>query len=95
VVALQPDSSSASWAVVVVRQRDVGTPAAVNQADQLTLDQIMAIGQRMLQPDFGTTSLKINPRYGVWDPVAMNVAPSEATTTGVVLPLRGPGQPQQ
>jgi hypothetical protein len=95
VIALQPNSDSATWAVVVVRQRDVGTPVAVTQADQLTLDQITAIGQRMLQPEFGTTSLKINPRYGVWDPVAMNVAPSEATTTGVVLPFRVAAQPQQ
>jgi hypothetical protein len=94
VIALQPNSGSATWAVVVVRQRDIGTPVAVNQADQLTLDQVTAIGQRMLQPEFGTTSLKINPRYGVWDPVAMNVAPSEATTMGVVLPFRVAGQPQ-
>jgi hypothetical protein len=95
VVAFQPDPSQATWVVVIVRDRIIGAPAAVDQATQPTSDQLTAIGQRLLEPDLDAASLKINPRYGVWDKVAMNVAPSEAMTTGVVLPVRGAVQSQQ
>jgi hypothetical protein len=93
VIAFQPSPTDPTWVVVVVRNRTVGAPIAVDQAAQPTPDQLTAIGQRLLQPDFSTTTLKINPRYGVWDLVDMNVAPSEATTKGVVLPVHGAAQP--
>jgi hypothetical protein len=93
VVAFQPSSGDAGWVVVVVRDRTIGAPVTVTDATQPTPDQLGAIGQRLLQPDIDTTSLKINPRYGVWDPVALNLAPSEATTTGIVLPMAGAPKP--
>jgi hypothetical protein len=94
VIAFQPSPADATWLVVVVRNRVAGAPVVVNQATQPTPDQLAAIGQRLLQPDIDAASPKINPRYGVWDPVALNLAPSAATTTGIVLPLRGTPRPQ-
>jgi hypothetical protein len=93
VIAFQPSPDDATWLVVVVRARTVGAPVPVAGATQPTPDQLSTIGQRLLQPDISATSLKINPRYGVWDPVALNLAPSEAVTTGIVLPMAGPSRP--
>jgi hypothetical protein len=86
VFAFQPSPTDATWVVVVVRDRVVGPPITVEQDTQPTPDQLAAVGQRLLQPDLTAASPKINPRYGVWDPIALNLAPSEATTLGIALP---------
>jgi len=85
VFAFQPSPTDATWVVVVVRDRTIGPPITVEQDTQPTPDQLAAVGQRLLQPDLTAASPKINPRYGVWDPIALNLAPSEATTLGLAL----------
>jgi hypothetical protein len=54
---------------------------------------LVGIGQRLLEPYVDEAGLKINPRYGVWDPVAMDLAASAAETTGLVLSVKGVAQP--
>jgi SurA N-terminal domain len=93
VVAFQPSSEDATWAVVVVRKRDLATPQAADQSAQPTSSQLATLGQRLLQPRFDQADLKINPRYGVWDPTALNLAPSAAETTGLILSVKGSAQP--
>lgn len=93
VIAFQPSTEQAAWIVAVIRQRDASTPQAVDQASQPTESQLVAIGQRLLQPYVDDAGLKLNPRYGVWDPVAMDVAASDAETTGAVVSVKGSTQP--
>ncbi|MDQ0379151.1 hypothetical protein [Amycolatopsis thermophila] len=93
VVAFQPSQEQEVWIVAIVRQRDLTTPAVTDQAAQPTGLQLAGIGQRLLQPDIDQAGVRVNPRYGVWDPVAMNLAPSSAETAGVVLPVKGAAQP--
>jgi hypothetical protein len=93
VVAFQPSSQDAGWAIVVVRRRDLSTPQPTGQSAEPTAGQLAALGQRLLQPRFDQAGLKINPRYGVWDPAALNLAPSAAETTGLVLSVKGSTQP--
>ncbi|WP_243770029.1 hypothetical protein [Amycolatopsis acidicola] len=93
VVAFQPSSQYATWVVGVVRARDLSTPQSVDNTSEPTANQLVAIGARLLQPYVDASGAKINPRYGVWDPVAMNVAASEAETTGLVLSTKGSTQP--
>lgn len=93
VIAFQPSTEQAAWIVAVIRQRDLSTPQSVDQAAEPTASQLVAIGQRLLQPYVDETGLKINPRYGVWDPVAMDVAASAAETTGAVVAVKGSAQP--
>jgi hypothetical protein len=93
VIAFQPSTQQTAWIVAVVRQRDLSTPQSVDQATVPTPSQLVAVGQRLLQPYVDQAGLKINPRYGVWDPVAMNVAPSAAETTGIVVSVKGSAQP--
>lgn len=93
VVAFQPSVQDGTWIVAVVRARDLRTPQAVDSASEPTASELVAIGARLLQPFVDESGMKINPRYGVWDPVAMDVAPSAAETTGLVLSVKGSAQP--
>lgn len=93
VIAFQPSQEQAAWIVAVVRQRDLTTPQSVDQAAEPSASQLVAIGQRLLQPYADGIGLKVNPRYGVWDPVGMDVAPNAASTAGLVVPVKGSTQP--
>ncbi len=84
------------WYVFVVRTR--GTDKAVpadQEAQKPTDEQLTAIGTRLLQPYVGPSGLRVNPRYGVWDVVSMNLATNQDATQGTVLPLRGAAPAQQ
>ncbi|HET6501110.1 MAG TPA: hypothetical protein VFG87_10145 [Amycolatopsis sp.] len=89
VVTFQPDPSQALWVVAVIRQHTVNAAVPAGQSVQPTAGQLASIGTRLLQPDVDTAGVRINPRYGVWDPVAMDLAPSAAETSGIVLPVKG------
>ncbi|WP_244180262.1 hypothetical protein [Amycolatopsis pretoriensis] len=84
------------WYVFVVRSR--GTDKAVpadQEAQKPTDQQLTSIGTRLLQPYLTDAGLRVNPRYGVWDVVAMNLAPNSAATQGTVVPMRGAAPAQQ
>ncbi|MPZ85722.1 MAG: hypothetical protein GEV28_37235 [Actinophytocola sp.] len=86
VVAFQPSADQAFWVVGLIRSRETDATGQATQPPQVSADQIVAIGRRLLQPTADRSDIRISPRYGVWDPSAMGVAPSEAETAGVVLP---------
>jgi hypothetical protein len=84
------------WYVFVLRSR--GTDKAVpadQEAQKPTAEQLTAIGTRLLQPYLGQSGLRVNPRYGMWDVVSMNLATNQDATKGIVLPLRGAAPAQQ
>jgi len=91
VVAYQPTPATAPtyWLIAVVKQRSTGTPVATDQVPPPTAAQLTAIGVRMLQPYLGDVSFKINPRYGVWDVVGMDLAPTANDLKGIVVPVHG------
>lgn len=86
VVAFEPSPGQAFWVVGLIRSRETDEPVEAAQPPQISADQLVAIGRRMLQPLADETEIRVSPRYGVWDPSAMGVAPSESETVGVVLP---------
>ncbi|HWD01854.1 MAG TPA: hypothetical protein VG674_05260 [Amycolatopsis sp.] len=96
VIAFQPNPSGApaGWIVAVIKDRSTTKPVSTDQAQQPTPDQIGPIGVRMLQPYVADVDYKINPRYGVWDPVGMDLAANANSLQGVVLPVRGPAPAQ-
>ncbi len=89
VIAFQPNPASAPtwWVTAVVKQRSTASRVATDQVQQPTAAQLGAIGVRMLQSYMGDVSFKINPRYGVWDPVGMDLAPTANEVQGVVVPV--------
>ncbi|MEV5719426.1 hypothetical protein AB0L41_36545 [Amycolatopsis mediterranei] len=87
---------SADWFVFVIRARGTDKAVPADQEAQKPTDaQLTAIGTRLLQPYLGQSGLRVNPRYGVWDLVGMNLVPNSDATQGVVLPIRGAATAQQ
>jgi hypothetical protein len=87
VVAYQPDPQQATWNVFRVTDRRTdarpgGAPAT------LSLQQLYLIGQRTLQPIADDLSVRVNPRYGVWDQVSLRVVPANQTAGLVLAPDR-------
>jgi hypothetical protein len=89
VAAFQPSPQQPLWVVVVMRERTADKPVASDQATQPSAQQLAKVGVRLLQPYLDQVDLKVNPRYGVWDVVEMNLAANEASKKGIVLPVHG------
>jgi hypothetical protein len=77
-----------SWVVLRVTDRRTDPNADPGAAASLGESDLAAIGQRLLQPLAEEVGVRVNPRYGVWDPVSMSVVP-EDQESGAVLPLMG------
>jgi hypothetical protein len=87
--------AGARWLVALVRQRDVnGTPSEqeVPFASQVTPQWLHSVGQQLVSPLAAELGVRISPRYGVWDELAVGVAPNEAEKAGIVLPAANPRQ---
>ncbi len=87
VVAYQPDPQQSTWNVFrVTARRTDGRPAGAPAT--LSLQQLYLIGQRTLQPIADDLQVRVNPRYGVWDQVALRVVPADQTAGLVLAPGR-------
>ncbi|OXM65520.1 hypothetical protein CF165_23130 [Amycolatopsis vastitatis] len=95
VVVMPYPGEGNAWLVAVIRQRTDDKPVATEKAPELDASTKTAIGMRQLQPLFDQLGVRINKRYGVWDAVAMNVAPSADASQGTVVPPGGSGRTQQ
>jgi hypothetical protein len=94
VLAFAPEQSDQTqWIVAVVHDRhvDPATPANDGSANTQQQDpQLLAqVGLRVLAPLADELGVRVSPRYGVWDPVGMEVAPSEGETQGIQLSAPG------
>jgi hypothetical protein len=88
VVVFQPSAEQELWVVGVILERseNATVPAESQQeVPEVTADQLVPIGERLLQPLAEESGITISPRYGVWDPSAMGVAPNEDEFAGLVL----------
>jgi len=82
VLVIQPTRSRGSWMVALVRDRTIDASAAGAAAGNVDARLMTQVGLRMLQPVAADLGVKINPRYGVWDATAMDIAPSEQEVAG-------------
>lgn len=88
-VYFQPSPQQATWIVFKVtgkRSDARSDPAALSQISQ---DQLTAIGQRTLQPIADAMGIRVNPRYGVWDPIALRVVAADQVSGGVLPAIAG------
>lgn len=87
VVAFPVDQSASQWLVAVVRSRteNAKTGTAAVEPNPRVLEQA---GIRQLVPVAADLGVRVNPRYGIWDPVSLAVVPNEDELGGLVLPLR-------
>ncbi|HTK65873.1 MAG TPA: SurA N-terminal domain-containing protein [Pseudonocardia sp.] len=89
VVAAQTSPAPDGWTVLRVTARTTKAPgggdpkaSSVSQLDDSTLDDI---GRRFTQPLAQELGVRVNPRYGVWDPLRLAVL-APGTPAGLVLP---------
>lgn len=81
-------SDQAGWLVTLVRRADSGVPAQEAQfAQDVPEDWRYVLGYHLLGPLANELGLQISPRYGVWDDLAVGVAPNENEKSGVVVPV--------
>lgn len=82
----KPDPQGSTWAAfrVIDRRTDMPSdPAAVSNISQA---ELLAIGQRAVQPAAEQLGIRLNPRYGEWDPVQFRVVPAGQQDGMIILP---------
>jgi hypothetical protein len=85
-----PDPATQPWTVVRVRDRDTAAPPAGGEtlpAELIDATTMFGFGLRAIQPLSVELGVRVNPRYGVWDPTQERVAPTVAEA-GTVAPLQ-------
>jgi hypothetical protein len=85
VVAFQPNPQQASWIVFRVTDRATGGPSSAEALSSISRAQLIAIGQRLMQPVAEEIGVRVNPRYGVWDPIRLRVV-AEDEQSGFIIP---------
>jgi hypothetical protein len=78
------------WLVARVTDRRTDAAADPSAAGSLSESELSAIGERLLQPLAEQVGVRVNPRYGVWDPVSLRVvAPDVAGGEILTAPAVG------
>ncbi|MGH3753094.1 MAG: SurA N-terminal domain-containing protein [Pseudonocardiaceae bacterium] len=90
VVAFQLDDTK-PWLIMVIKNRADRGARPSDQApglDQIDPAVLEAIGLRQLAQVGQDVGVRLSPRYGIWDPVSLEVVATENDTAGFVAPLR-------
>jgi hypothetical protein len=85
VVAFQPNPQQSTWIVARVVDRRTDAPSDPAAVSSISQSQLIAIGERLLQPTADQVGIRVNPRYGVWDPIQLRIV-AEDQQVGSVLP---------
>jgi hypothetical protein len=85
VVTFQPNPQQSTWIVARVVDRRTDAPSDPAAVSSISQTQLVAIGERLLQPTADQVGIRVNPRYGVWDPVQLRIV-AEDQQVGSVLP---------
>jgi hypothetical protein len=90
VVGFQPDDTKPWFIMVVKNHTDRGAQASEHapQLDQIEPSLLEAIGLRQLTAVSNEVGVRLNPRYGLWDPSTLQVVSDQNETGGFVAPLR-------
>jgi hypothetical protein len=85
VVAFQANPGQSQWIVARITDRRTDAPSDPAALSGLSQSQLAAIGKRLVQPMADQVGIRVNPRYGVWDPVQLRIV-AEGQQAGSVLP---------
>lgn len=77
VVAFQPNPRQSTWIVLQVTDRRTDAPSDPQATSSISRSQLIAIGERQLQPTADEVGVRVNPRYGVWDPIQLRVVAAD------------------
>jgi hypothetical protein len=82
VVVLQPSQQQVGWLVALIKERTVEEGTGQPSAEPIDSRLLYWVGLRQLQPIADELGVEVNPRFGVWDSVALAPAPSEDEVVG-------------
>jgi hypothetical protein len=80
--------SQGQWMVALVQRSDIGGVASANDTSalgQASSQDLIFSATEMLSPLAQQLGIRISPRYGIWDPVGMQVVASSGQAVGVEL----------
>lgn len=86
VVVFQPSAQQAGWIVFRVTDRRTDVASPPDALNNLSQQQLVAIGERTLQPVADRVGIVVNPRYGVWDPVQMRIVGADEKAGEILHP---------
>jgi hypothetical protein len=83
--AFEPSPGQGVWLVAhVVDRTQAASPAADGAPAAVDDDTLAAIGARLAQPEAG--EIRLNPRFGVWDEIALQVVPADKRSGEITQP---------
>lgn len=86
VVAFQPNPQQSTWIVFRVTDRRTDEPSDPAAVAAISRTQLTAIGERMVQAGGQELGIRVNPRYGVWDPIELRVVAADQVTGMILTP---------
>ena len=89
VVAFRPDPQQSTWIVFKVADRRTDAPSDPAAVSSISRTQLITIGERLLQPIGAEVGVRVNPRYGVWDPIQLRVVPADQQVGTILPPAAG------
>ena len=89
VVAFRPDPQQSTWIVFKVVDRRTDAPSDPAAVSSISRTQLITIGERLLQPTGAEVGVRVNPRYGVWDPIQLRVVPADQQVGTILPPAAG------
>jgi hypothetical protein len=84
------DGGEGQWLVFHVVDRRTDRPSDPAAIGSISQSQLASIGQRVVQPDGEALGIRVNPRYGAWDPVQSLVVPEGQQGGEIILPPAPP-----
>jgi hypothetical protein len=89
---LRAPTGQPQWVVGYVHERTLGKANPATEKALGTIDQkvLIASGRYLLAPTARRLGVRVNPRYGEFDPVAVSVVPSRGDAAGLDVPVPSP-----
>lgn len=78
-------SAQGGWIVLKVTDRQTAPAPDAAASSSLSESDLSTIGERLMQPVAEQVGVRVNPRYGVWDPISLRVLPP-GQVDGAILP---------
>jgi hypothetical protein len=90
VVIFQISTQAPDWFVALIKARhpngNATRPTTGSVADASDLMTLQQLGVSLMQPDASRAGVRVSPRYGVWDPVGVQVLGSQ-NQAGQLFPV--------
>lgn len=87
------EGGGGGWLVALIKERS--TSATLTEQEATAVSQVQpqwlaAMGQQLASPLAAELGVRISPRYGVWDELAVGVAANESEKVGIIVPVTTP-----